>query len=130
MRAYLAIKFHEDAKNRALIERLSKIIENEGLSTTVVIRDYEKYGTVKLPPQKLMEITFKSLDNSDILIIELSEKGVGLGIEAGYAYAKGIPIIVIAKTGSDISNTLKGIAQQVIFYNNPEDLAGKLKKLY
>ena len=57
------------------------------------------------------------------------EKGVGLGIEIGYAYAKGIPIIVIAKRGSEISSTLQGIARETFFYDRPEELTEKLKKL-
>jgi nucleoside 2-deoxyribosyltransferase len=69
-----------------------------------------------------MKLTFELINKSDFLIIEFSDKGVGLGIEAGYAYAKGIPIIVIAKKGSDISNTLKGIAKKIIFYEDPEEL--------
>lgn len=55
-------------------------------------------------------------------IIDFTEKGVGLGIEAGYAYAKEIPVITIAKNGSDISETLKGISKEVFFYNNIDDL--------
>ena len=38
-----------------------------------------------------------------------------------------MPIIVIAKEGSDISNTMKGIAKEVIFYNNPKELVTKFK---
>ena len=35
------------------------------------------------------------IDNSDILIAEVSEKAIGVGIEVGYAKAKGKPIIYI-----------------------------------
>lgn len=51
-----------------------------------------------------------------------------MGIEAGYAYAKGIPIITIAKSGSDISETLEGISDEIIFYNSIEDLDMSLGK--
>lgn len=73
-----------------------------------------------------MTLTFREIEKSDFLLIELSEKGVGLGIEVGYAYAKGAPIIIIAKTGSDISTTMQGVAKKVIFYDNIEELTGKL----
>ena len=55
--------------------------------------------------------------------VDLTEKGVGLGIEAGYACAKGIPIVIVAQQGSDISATLQGISQQVIFYQQFNELA-------
>lgn len=69
-----------------------------------------------------MKLTFDKIDICDLVIIDLTEKGVGLGVEAGYAYAKGIPIITIATSGSDISETLEGISNNIIFYNNIEDL--------
>ncbi|MGD9569999.1 MAG: hypothetical protein AB7V48_17085 [Sedimentibacter sp.] len=69
-----------------------------------------------------MKLTFEKIDICDLVIIDLTEKGVGLGIEAGYAYAKEIPIITIAKKGSDISETLLGISKKTFFYNNIEEL--------
>jgi nucleoside 2-deoxyribosyltransferase len=35
-----------------------------------------------------MRLTFEKIDICDLVIIDLTEKSVGLGIEAGYAYAK------------------------------------------
>jgi 2'-deoxynucleoside 5'-phosphate N-hydrolase len=65
----------------------------------------------------------------DIVLIELSEKSVGLGVEAGYAYAKSKPIITLAKRGSDISATLRGISQKICSYNNQEELVHLLVNL-
>lgn len=129
MKAYLAIKFHEDYKNRELVEKVSGSIDSAGFKTTVMIRDYEEWGNKRYSPKELMELTFRLIGESDLLVIEFSEKGVGLGIEAGYAYSKGIPIIVVAKKGSDISDTLRGLAKEVIFYDNPEELTGRFKAL-
>jgi len=69
-----------------------------------------------------MQFTFEQIDSCDLVIIDLTDKGVGLGIESGYAFAKGIPIITIAKKGSDISETLIGISRDILIYNNPESL--------
>lgn len=127
MKAYLAIKFHEDCKNKELVEKISESLENTGFNTTVMVRDYEKWGKIKFTPQELMKLTFKLISESDLLIVEFSEKGVGLGIEAGYAHSKNIPIIVIAKKGSDISSTLRGISKDIFFYDKPEEIVAKLK---
>lgn len=127
MKAYLAIKFKEDFSNQEMIGEISDVLMKFGIETVVMARDFEKWGEVKFTPQELMEKTFQEIDSSDILVIEFSEKGVGLGIEAGYAYAKQKPIFVIAKKGSDISSTLEGIAKEIIFYKQPEDLLGKIK---
>ncbi len=69
-----------------------------------------------------MQKTFEMIDSCDLVVTELSQKGVGLGIEAGYAYAKGIPVVTIAKQGRDISETLGGISEEVVFYDDVEGL--------
>jgi len=127
LRAYLAIKFYEDCRNQELIEKISDVLKEIGIKTIVMVRDYEKWCKVRFKPEVLMKKTFDCIDKSDILIVEFSEKGVGLGIETGYAYSKGIPIIIIAKEGSEISNTMKGVAKQILFYKNPKDLKHKIK---
>ena len=129
MKAYLAIKFHENCKNRKLVEQISEALQKANFNATVMIRDYEKWGKVKFTPEELMKLTFKLIRESEILVVEFSEKGVGLGIEAGYAYAMNKPIIVIAKRESDISTTLRGIAKDVFLYDNPEELTEKFKNL-
>ena len=127
MKAYLAIKFKEDNSNKKQIENICRVLENSSIETISMIRDYEKWGEVKFSSDELMTETFKAIDSSELIGVEFSEKGVGLGIEAGYAYAKGKPIIVIAKEGSDISNTLKGISKDIIFYKNIEEVGSKIK---
>ena len=62
-----------------------------------------------------MQKTFEIIDSCSAFVIDLSEKGVGLGIEASYAHARGIPVVV-AKAGADISDTLRGIAARVFSY--------------
>lgn len=129
MRAYLAIKFKEDYSNRPLIEDICRALEKARISMTVMVRDFEKWGENHFAPSEMMRKAFDATEKSDALIIELTEKGVGLGIEAGYASAKRIPIYVIAKTGSDISDTLRGLAREVVFYDAPAELTEKFRSL-
>ena len=123
MKAYLAKKFHADYEDRDTIERISDALRNAGIETVVMARDLDKWGEIRFAPRELMLKTFAAIDGSDMLIVEFSEKGVGLGIEAGYAYAKGIPVFVIAKSGSEISDTIKGIAKAIFFYENLPEIA-------
>ncbi|MFN8492642.1 MAG: hypothetical protein U0350_33885 [Caldilineaceae bacterium] len=122
MKAYIAIKYHEDCRNKKLIEGISAALEANEIETTCIIRDVEQWGKVKLTPKELMEASFQRIDTSDLIIIELTEKGTGLGIEAGYAYAKQIRIITIAQSGSDISTTLQGISDKIFVYERVEEL--------
>jgi 2'-deoxynucleoside 5'-phosphate N-hydrolase len=128
VKIYLAIKYYKDFRNKYIIDGISAILEKRSILTSCIIRDFEKGGSQELLPEKLMKITFEEILSCDIIITELSEKGIGLGIEAGFAYAKSIPIIVVAESGSDISTTIKGIAYSVLFYEKPDDLETGLMK--
>jgi nucleoside 2-deoxyribosyltransferase len=122
MKAFLSIKFHHDNRNKDRIDGISSALADSGLQTYCIVRDLEKWGAITFTPNQLMQETFKAINACDIAVVDLTEKGVGLGIEAGYAHAKGIPIITIAQKGSDISATLQGISQQVILYNQFDEL--------
>ena len=122
MRVYIAIKYHPNNQNRELIERVSAILEKQGFETVCITRDVERWGQVHFTPAELMQRSFAEIEASDVVVIELTEKGVGVGIEAGYAYAKGIPIITIARKSSDISATLQGISQKLFLYDDINEL--------
>lgn len=105
MNVYLAIKYHASLKNRKHSELILHTLESLGISTSFVQRDLENWSTIRLTPGELMKASFSLINKSDKVLLDLSEKGVGLGIEAGYAHAKDIPVLVIAKQYSDISTT-------------------------
>jgi 2'-deoxynucleoside 5'-phosphate N-hydrolase len=121
-RVYLAIKYHADQSNKPQIETISSIFEAQGFEVFNVARDLEQWGEVVFEPSDLMRQSFNLIRSSDLLLIEFSEKGVGLGIEAGFAQAIGKRIVVLAKTGSEISNTLAGISSELHFYDSETDL--------
>ena len=122
MKVYFGIKYHPDNRNRETIEKVSDVLARCDLKLLCITRDVERWGAVRLAPEELMEKTFETIDGCAVVVIELSEKGVGLGIEAGYAYAKGIPVVTIAKRGAEISETLWGISKEVFFYDEYGDL--------
>jgi nucleoside 2-deoxyribosyltransferase len=122
MKAYIAIKYHANHSNRERIEEISAALERQGFETVCITRDIERWGKVQFDPDTLMQRTFKEIDTSDVVVVDLTEKGVGVGIEAGYAFAKDIPIVTIARTGSDISETLRGISE-ILLYDRYNDLA-------
>ncbi len=124
MKAYLAIKYHEDNQNQARIQAISAALAQNGFETVCIARDVEQGGQIHLSPADLMHRSFAEIDASDMVVVDLTEKGVGVGIEAGYAYAKGIPVVTIAPQGADISETLQGISRQVFWYDQVDELVG------
>ncbi len=129
LKAYIGVKYHEDYRNKLVVDKISSILEEKGYETICIVRDIRDEEQIRYTPNELMKLTFKKINICDLVIIELTEKGVGLGIEAGYAFAKEIPIIVIAKSGSDISETLAGISKKIIFYDDIESIDSQLKDL-
>jgi nucleoside 2-deoxyribosyltransferase len=129
MKIFVAFKFKEDYSDKTFVESVCGALEKSGLETIVMVRDFEKWGEVVFTPGELMRLTFEAIDSCDIHLVEFSEKGVGLGIEAGYAYAKGKLVIVVAKEGSEISTTIKGIAKQVLFYKDVSEIGDLFKDL-
>jgi nucleoside 2-deoxyribosyltransferase len=128
VKAYIAIKYHTDSRNRPLIEALSAVLAEAGAGSLCIARDVEGWGRVRLDPAALMERSFAEIDASDFLLVDLTEKGVGIGIEAGYARARGIPVLTVAREGSDVSETLRGISREVHLYEDPADLRAALEK--
>jgi nucleoside 2-deoxyribosyltransferase len=122
-RAYLAVKFHADQANRAHIENLLQALERAGYEAVCVVRDLEHWGEIAFDPPDLMRRMFELLESSDLVVVDLAEKGVGVGIEAGYARARGQPVVAVAPAGLDISTTLQGIASAVYSYADYAALA-------
>lgn len=128
-KAYLAIKYYPDNQNRQLIEELDAALDQAGWSSQVAVRDLEDWGRIAFTPKELMARSLELLSACELCVVECTEKGVGVGLEAGYAHAKGIPILLLAWHGSHISTTLRGIARQIILYDSPEELTEQMINL-
>ena len=129
LKAFLSIKYHADGRNRTTIERVSALLEERGFESICIVRDLEYWGQVSVSPRELMTRTFEAINACDVLVVELTEKGVGVGIEAGYAAAMSIPVVTIARVGADVSETLQGISRSVCYYEDYDQLAGCFGKL-
>lgn len=127
-KVFLSIKFHADGRNRALIERLCDLLAANGHEPFCVVRDLEDWGRVQLNTWELMRQTFSAIEKSDLVLVELSEKGVGLGIEAGFAFARGIPVVTAARIGSDVSTTPEGISARVCLYARDDEILRIVEK--
>jgi nucleoside 2-deoxyribosyltransferase len=123
MKIYLAIKYHADQRNRQVIEHIAETLTAQGHDLFCIARDLAQWGAVSFPADKLMQYTFRIIDSADVVLVDLTEKGVGLGIEAGYAHANGIPVVTIVQTGTHISETLRGISTTVFCYADYGELA-------
>ncbi len=76
--------------------------------------------------QEMMVKVLGKIDECDILIAELSDKQVGIGLEVGYAKAKNKRIIYIKRIDAAYSTTVGGVADDIIDYKNCTDLIKKI----
>lgn len=129
MKAFLSIKFWGDDRNRQDVEKIIGAIEDAGLEVFCFVRDAEKWGEQHFEPEEMMRLTFAKIEESDFLVANVADWPIGVGVEAGYAYAKGIPIICLCPEGSKAPDTVTSLAAHVIRYKNYTDLNKQLKLL-
>ncbi len=77
--------------------------------------------------KEMMIEAMKAIDNCDLLIAETSDKGIGIGVEVGYAKAKGKPVIYLRNNNAEHSTTVSGISDWKVLY---EDIADMEKGLH
>jgi hypothetical protein len=82
-----------------------------------------------LPQEKsdIGPITKDTIENSDLIIAEVSYPSTGQGIELGWADIFNVPIVCIYKEGAKFSNSLKKLTGDFIAYENSEDMIKKLR---
>lgn len=126
-RVFVSYSFENRKEFVAFNETLKKFLIKNGFDVYSFVFDFN--GEIK-NNKDLMDRALKEIDESDIVVAELSYKRVGIGLEVGYAKAKGKKIIYIHRNGSDISTTVDGIANIRLEYKNVDDLLIKLKKCF
>lgn len=127
MKIFITATF-KNGENKSEIEQLCAIVKNAGFEDFCFIRDVENYQKVFSDPKELMEKARAEILNCDALLFDATEKSTGRAIEAGIAYANKKKIIVIMKEGTEIKDTLRGVADLVITYKNIEDIQDGLKQ--
>lgn len=130
MRAFLSIKFLGDDRNRQDVEGVIAAIEKAGLEVYCFRRDAEKWGDVEFKPKEMMDMTLGQISKSDVLIADVGDWPIGVGVEAGYAAAKNIPIICICPADKKVANTVAGLAERAIRYQGHDDLSKQLSLLF
>ena len=66
------------------------------------------------------------LEESHLIIAEVSFPSTGLGIELGWASIKNIPIICISREGCKISSSLNYVTKDFVTYFDPTDMIAKI----
>ena len=128
MKVYITSRFRDFDKERN--DSLREAVRSAGAEDFSFIRDVENYEPIFVgKPVELWERSREELRKCGALLIDVTdEPSGGRVLEAGMAFAMGLPIFVIMKTGTKYKDIYKGIATKVIEYDTFEDLIEPIKE--
>ncbi len=125
-KGYLAMSYSNRSLFDIEIEGLKKLFKKNNLELLVFV---DKYNFKANQEKEMMETAFNEIDNAVLLVAELTTKSIGVGIEIGYAFAKGIPIIYLLRKNAEYSTTASGSSTYIVEYENGFDLNKSMEKL-
>jgi nucleoside 2-deoxyribosyltransferase len=127
MKLFITASF-QGGDNKKEIEHLCELAKTAGFEDFCFIRDVENYKKMFDDPQELMQRARDEISKSDALLIDMTDKPTGRAIEAGIAFALNKKVIVIARKGTPIKDTTRGISSLAIEYDVIDDIAAPLKE--
>lgn len=123
MTAYISVSID---KRKSLEKELNAITDTLAFFNITPFVFVDHYHFDAMQEKQMMQQAMGDLNRCDILIAETSHKAIGIGIEAGYAKAKGKPVIYLRQLNAEHSSTLSGISDFHIIYSGTDDLQKEL----
>ncbi len=114
---------------------LRKVLEQElqTIKSILLAQQYQPWVFVEhytfsiKQEREMMQQAMQDIENSVFLLAETTDKGIGIGIEAGYAKALKKPVVYLRKQSAEHSTTLAGLSDYQIVYQDTADLARQLQ---
>lgn len=104
-------------------------VRKSGLKDFCFIRDIENYQKVFNDCHELMRKAKEEIEKCEALLIDYDGPGNGRIVELGIAFALNKKIFIITKKGTKVKDTIAGVADQIIEYENLDDIVEPLRKL-
>ena len=123
MKAYISISYQRRRSLNTAITAIMSVLEEHHVESFVFVDHYKFEETQE---EEMMRSALEELEQCDLLIAETSHKGIGIGIEAGYAKAKNKPVVYLRHKEAEHSTTLSGASDHRVIYKNTDDLQQQL----
>jgi len=120
---YIAIALRTRSHYDNIIRVICAVVEKAGMNPIVFV---DQFDYAPQEARAMMQMAFQTLENADLLIVEGSEKAIGVGVEVGYAAGKNKPIIYLRHENAEYSTTVGGTATYALVYQDAEDLHQQL----
>ncbi len=118
-KAYLSIGYQNRQNLAAEITAIREVLSACQINLFIFV---DQYHFAPEEEQQMMQQAFRDISESDLLIAEVSEKAIGVGIEIGYAAALGKPVIYLRHARAEHSTTAAGTAGYSVIYTNAAEI--------
>ncbi len=105
MTAYIPVSFSNRKLADEALTTITGTLNQFGIATFIFVDHYQFDASQE---QQMMQQALADIDRCDILVAETSHKSIGIGVEAGYAKAKGKTIVYIRQKDAEHSTTVAG----------------------
>lgn len=127
-----------------IYEKIGKVVEEAGMEPyiphidTVEAIDFpkEEIHNPKMDEkvaEKIFNKDIETVENSDLIIAEVTYAALGTGIEIGWALTKNKKIICLVKNGTNLSSMIRGASKKgmikLIEYDNEEEALNRLGEM-
>lgn len=124
MKAYISVSYSQRHTLRPVLDIIGESLKDSNIEPFIFI---DQFQFAPAEEKEMMDQALAAIDNCGLLIAETSDKAIGIGIEAGYAKARQIPIIYVRNKNAEHSTTLSGISDYSILYDTISDLQTQLQ---
>lgn len=123
MRAYIAVSIKQRKSVYHELSAMTDILHQFKIEALVFVDVYQFDSSEE---KQMMKQAMTEIDQCEILIAETSDKTIGVGIEVGYAKAKGKTVIYVRNQKAEHSTTVSGISDLQLIYHDVHDLRKQL----
>jgi 2'-deoxynucleoside 5'-phosphate N-hydrolase len=124
---FLSISYKNRINLQEEVAVIETVLNDFGITLLVFVDKYHfKAGEEK----EMMQTACAEIQTATILIAEVTEKAIGVGIEVGFAAAHQKPVIYLRQEAAEYSTTVGGISDYQIVYADTEDLIQKLRQIF
>lgn len=128
MKVFITATF-EGLDTKTEIEYICSLVRTAGFADFCFIRDVENYRKIFNDPHELMQRAKEEISKCDVLLIEYDGPGHGRMVELGIAYALNKKVILITKAGTFIKDSILGVADEIIEYNELNEIVPPLSQI-
>ena len=124
--AYIAVSYSKRKILQKELEALAQVLNEFSITPFIFV---DKYNFTSSEEDEMMQQAFTEINKCGLLIAEISDKAIGIGIELGYAKAMNKPVIYLRNKNAEHSTTAAGASDYKIIYTDADDLSKQLSEV-